>query len=106
MKNITILGSTGSIGTQALDVVRNNPQELHVSVIAANSNDELLEKQIEEFSPELAVLSDELAYQRLKSRYKGKSTELLGSVRLTNGIDHSLINSLTSTSSFVCAFAL
>ena len=78
MKNITILGSTGSIGTQALDVVRNNPQELHVSVIAANSNDELLEKQIEEFSPELAVLSDELAYQRLKSRYKGKSTELLG----------------------------
>ena len=78
MKNIAILGSTGSIGTQALDVVRNNPQELHVSVIAANSNDELFERQIEEFSPELAVLSDESAYQRLKSRYNHKTTELAG----------------------------
>ena len=78
IKNIAILGSTGSIGTQALDVVRNNPKALHVSVIAANSNDELLEKQIEEFSPELAVLSDEAAYQRLKSRFKHKSTKLAG----------------------------
>ena len=78
MKNIAILGSTGSIGTQALDVVRNNPQELHASVIATNSNDELLEKQIEEFKPELAVLSDEAAYQRLRSRFNQKSTELVG----------------------------
>ena len=78
MKNIAILGSTGSIGTQALDVVRNNRQALNVSVIAANSNDELLEKQIEEFSPELAVLADEAAYQRLKSRFKHKSTQLAG----------------------------
>ena len=78
MKNIAILGSTGSIGTQALDVVRTHSKELHVSVLAANSNDELLEKQIEEFTPELAVLSDEVAYQRLKSRFKGKSTQLAG----------------------------
>ena len=78
IKNIAILGSTGSIGTQALDVVRNNPKALHVSVIAANSNDELLEKQIEEFSPELAVLSDEAAYQRLKLRFKHKATKLAG----------------------------
>ncbi|MBR1398168.1 MAG: 1-deoxy-D-xylulose-5-phosphate reductoisomerase [Selenomonadaceae bacterium] len=70
MKKIAILGSTGSIGTQALDVVRAHPNELQVSVIAANSNDELLEKQIDEFKPELAVLSDESAYQRLKSRLK------------------------------------
>ena len=78
MKNIAILGSTGSIGKQALDVVRNHAEQLHISVLAANSNDELLEKQIEEFSPELAVLSDEMAYQRLRSRFKHKSTQLEG----------------------------
>ena len=76
-KNIAILGSTGSIGTQTLDVVREHPELFHVSVLAANSNDELLEKQLEEFQPELAVLSDEAAYQRLKSRYQGR-TELAG----------------------------
>ena len=78
MKNIAILGSTGSIGTQALDVIRHNPQELRALVIATNSNDELLEQQIEEFRPKLAVLSDEAAYKRLKSRYKGNETELAG----------------------------
>ena len=78
MKNIAILGSTGSIGTQALDVVRNNPEELHVSVLAANSIDRLLEKQMQEFKPELAVLSDEAAYQRLKLRLKNTSTKLEG----------------------------
>ena len=76
-KNIAILGSTGSIGTQTLDVVREHPELFHVSVLAANSSDELLAKQIEEFQPELAVLSDEAAYQRLKSRYQGR-TELAG----------------------------
>lgn len=76
-KNIAILGSTGSIGTQTLDVVREHPDLFHVSVLAANASDELLEKQIEEFQPELAVLSDEAAYKRLKSRYTGK-TELAG----------------------------
>ena len=78
IKNIAVLGSTGSIGTQALDVVRSHSEELHISVIAANSNDELFEKQIEEFSPELAVLSNEAAYQRLKSRFKHKTTKLAG----------------------------
>ena len=78
MKNVSILGSTGSIGTQALDVVRNHSDELKISVLAANSNDQLLEKQIEEFQPKIAVLSDESAYQRLKARFKSNSTELLG----------------------------
>ena len=76
--NISILGSTGSIGTQALDVVKNHSDELKISVLAANSNDQLLEKQIEEFQPKIAVLSDESAYQRLKARFKSNSTELLG----------------------------
>ena len=77
MKNLVVLGSTGSIGTQTLDVVREHPDLFHVSVLVANRSDELLEKQIEEFQPQLAVLSDEKAYSRLRQRYSGK-TELAG----------------------------
>ncbi|MBR6710735.1 MAG: 1-deoxy-D-xylulose-5-phosphate reductoisomerase, partial [Selenomonadaceae bacterium] len=53
MKKIAVLGSTGSIGTQTLDVVRAHPELFHVSVLAANASDELLQRQIEEFRPEL-----------------------------------------------------
>lgn len=74
MKNLVILGSTGSIGTQTLDVVRRNPELFHASVLVANHNDELIEKQMNEFKPELVVLSDEDAAARLKSRYFGKTT--------------------------------
>lgn len=77
MKNIAVLGSTGSIGTQTLAVVRSHPELFHISVLAANSSDELLEQQIREFEPELAVLSDERAYARLKERYTGR-TKLAG----------------------------
>lgn len=77
MKNLVVLGSTGSIGTQTLDVVRQHPDMFHVSVLVANRSDELLEKQIEEFQPQMAVLSDEEAYTRLRQRYSGK-TQLAG----------------------------
>ena len=78
MKNIAILGSTGSIGTQTLDVVRKNPDVFHVSVLAANSSDEMLEQQIKEFAPETAVLVDSAAAKRLKERNQGKTTILSG----------------------------
>ncbi|MBR2216099.1 MAG: 1-deoxy-D-xylulose-5-phosphate reductoisomerase [Selenomonadaceae bacterium] len=77
MKKIAVLGSTGSIGTQTLEVVRAHPELFKITVLAANSQDELLEAQIKEFQPELAVLSDEVAYGRLKSRYLGQ-TKLAG----------------------------
>ena len=77
MKKISILGSTGSIGTQALDVVRNLPNEFKVSVLAANSNVELFSKQIEEFQPELAVLADENAYKILQTKNLG-NTKIAG----------------------------
>jgi len=78
MKNIALLGSTGSVGTQTLSVAASHPELFHISVLAANCNDELLEKQIKEFSPELAVLADEAAAKRLKSRYMGKTKILAG----------------------------
>lgn len=77
MKKLAVLGSTGSIGTQTLDVVRTHPEQFTVTVLAAGHNDEQLQRQIEEFSPELAVLADEEAYQRLRGRYHGK-TKLAG----------------------------
>lgn len=77
MKRIAVLGSTGSIGTQALDVVRNLPGEFKISVLAANSNVELFSRQIEEFQPELAVLADESAYKILREKNFG-TTEIAG----------------------------
>ena len=68
MKKIAILGSTGSIGTQALDVVRHMPEEFSVEVLAANSNVELFAAQVEEFRPKLAVLADESAYKTLREK--------------------------------------
>lgn len=68
MKKISILGSTGSIGTQALDVVRNLPEEFSVEVLAANSNVELFAAQVKEFRPKLAVLADEAAYKLLREK--------------------------------------
>ena len=70
MKNIAILGSTGSIGTQTLEVVREHPDELKVSALAAGSNKDLLKKQIEEFRPKLVSLADEGKALELKNELK------------------------------------
>ncbi len=67
MKKIGILGSTGSIGTQTLDIVRANP-ELKVEVLAAGRNVDLMEQQAREFSPKLIAMWDETAYTELKTR--------------------------------------
>jgi 1-deoxy-D-xylulose-5-phosphate reductoisomerase len=65
-KNIAILGSTGSIGVQALEVIRANPSHFSVEVLAANSNAELLLKQALEFKPNAVVICDESKYAFLK----------------------------------------
>ena len=65
-KNIVILGSTGSIGTQTLEVVRRNGSRLHVEALSANSNVDLLEKQIREFRPAYCTVYDERAAEELK----------------------------------------
>ena len=85
MKNIAVLGSTGSMGSQTLDVVRMHPDMFHVSVIAANSSDEQIEAQINEFAPDIAILADETAAERLRSRYKGKTEILSGKQGMIDG---------------------
>lgn len=66
MKNIAVLGSTGSIGTQTLDVVRANPERLCVKALAAGHNITQLESQIREFHPQIAAVWDEEKAQELR----------------------------------------
>ena len=69
MKKIAILGSTGSIGTQTLEVVRAN-KDIEVTALAAGSNIDLLEKQIREFSPKIAAVWNEEKAKELKDRVR------------------------------------
>ncbi len=83
MKTISIIGSTGSIGTQALDVIRAYREELTVSALSTNQNIDLLEEQIEEFSPRAVAVMDDQAALTLKKRLKAKKSpvELLSGVQ-------------------------
>ncbi len=65
-KNIAILGSTGSIGTQALDVIREQSSHFNVEVLTSNSNAALLIKQAEEFKPEVVVIADENKFSEVR----------------------------------------
>ena len=77
MKKIAILGSTGSIGTQTLDVVREHSGELQVVALAAGSNKERLKEQIKEFHPKVVSLSDEKKAQELKEELAGEQVEVV-----------------------------
>ena len=76
MKNIGILGSTGSIGTQTLEIVRNN-KDLQVTALAAGSNVLKMEEQIREFKPEIAVMWSQEAANELRVRTADTSTNVL-----------------------------
>ena len=76
MKNIAILGSTGSIGTQTLDVVRKN-NDLRVVAVSAGRSVEKLEQQIREFHPLLAAVWDEKAAEDLKIRIADTTTKVV-----------------------------
>lgn len=80
MKKIGILGSTGSIGTQTLEVVRAN-KDIKVTALAAGSNIDLLEKQIREFQPEFAAVWEEKKAEELRIRVADLN------VRIGSGMD-------------------
>ena len=94
MKKIAVLGSTGSIGTQTLDVVRNHSDFLKIEVLAANNNDELLEQQINEFKPAMAILHNKEAYEKLKARYVGETKLYYGEEGLIEGDMSQVLNVL------------
>ena len=80
MKKIAILGSTGSIGTQTLEVVEQN-RDLQVTALAAGSNVRLMEQQIRRFSPALACMGDEEKAKELRTLTKDLN------VRITSGME-------------------
>lgn len=75
MKTVGILGSTGSIGTQSLDIMEWFPEEFKVELLAANTNAVLLAEQTKKFDPPVVAIADESKYAELKSLlpdYKGE----------------------------------
>ncbi|MDA0729436.1 MAG: 1-deoxy-D-xylulose-5-phosphate reductoisomerase [Bacteroidetes bacterium] len=92
-RGIAVLGSTGSIGTQALDVIRDQKHALHVEVLSAHSNADLLVKQALEFKPNAVVIGDDSRWKEVHEAlfdhgikvYSG--SEALEQVVETDGID-------------------
>lgn len=66
-KRIAIFGSTGSIGTQALDVIETNPDKFTAEILTAHNNHELLTEQALKFNPNIVVIGDEKKYQLVKT---------------------------------------
>ncbi len=77
MKKIGVLGSTGSIGRQTLEIVRNYKEDLEVVALAAGKSIDLLEEQIREFHPKLAVIWSEEDGKDLRERVKDTDTRIL-----------------------------
>ena len=75
-KRIALFGSTGSIGTQALEVIRANPDLFEVEILTAQTNDTLLIKQALEFSPNAVVIGDEKKYEHVKSSLASTGTKV------------------------------
>ena len=77
-RSIAILGSTGSIGTQALDIVREHSEQFEVYALTANENIDLLIKQALEFQPEVVVIANESKYSQLKEALEDHPIKVWG----------------------------
>lgn len=77
MKRIVVMGSTGSIGTQTLEIARDHKDELGVVALTANSSVDLIEKQAREFSPKLVAMGDEDAAKELAARLNDTSIKVV-----------------------------
>ena len=86
MKYISILGSTGSIGTQALQIIRNH-QDLNVSALTANQNITLLEQQILEFAPELVCVFEPENAKVLTQNLRAEHPEVLKKTQICSGME-------------------
>lgn len=92
-RNICILGSTGSIGTQTLDIIRQNPQQFKAFAITAGRNYELLIQQALEFRPRYAVIAEEAYYCDVAEALRGTDIEVMAGVyALEEVVTHSEID--------------
>ena len=83
MKEIAVLGSTGSIGTQTMDVIRLHSDLFHASVIAAHKSIDKLREQAAEFHPHAIVITDEEAGKKFLETYDGDADVLIGEAALS-----------------------
>jgi 1-deoxy-D-xylulose-5-phosphate reductoisomerase len=88
MKRVVILGSTGSIGRNALDVISRHRDRFSVVGLAAGRNIDVLEKQIREFSPEIAAVADVSAAGELRRRVRGRCRILEGKDGLASAAEY------------------
>ncbi|MDP1852844.1 MAG: 1-deoxy-D-xylulose-5-phosphate reductoisomerase [Candidatus Omnitrophota bacterium] len=88
MKQVIILGSTGSIGENSLDVIFRNKDKFRVLGLSAHSNTELLLKQIDKFSPEYVAIGDIEKARILEKKIKGKTKVLKGECAIENLLDN------------------
>lgn len=100
LKNIIVLGSTGSVGTQTLDIVRQHRDKFKIVGLSAHQNTEKLQEQIQEFAPEAVCISDDQQAERFKtdvSLFKGES----GLKALASLKSDLLINAVVGSSGLV-----
>ena len=88
-KKIAVLGSTGSIGTQCLEIVEQHPENFDVQIISGNTNFQLLAEQYEKFKPSYIIIENEDCFNEFKSQYFNYDTKLiLGLDQLKECISH------------------
>lgn len=93
MKRVAILGSTGSIGTQALDVIQANPESFEVEVLTAQKNGDLLIEQARAFKPNSVVIGDESQYTKIKDALWGDGVKVYaGKEALTQIVESETID--------------
>lgn len=104
-QKLAILGSTGSIGTQVLEVVRQHPDKFEVIALSANGNWELLAEQVNEFNPKVALICEGSCFEDLKGAVTRTTELLVGNEYLPslvsiNEVD-TVVNSLVGFSGFI-----
>lgn len=97
MKNIAILGSTGSIGTQTLQVIAAYPERFSVEVLTANNQVELLAEQAKRFKPNMVVIANEEKYPRLRELLKDEDIKVYaGSEAISQVVQASTVDTVVT----------
>lgn len=97
MKNIAILGSTGSIGTQTLQVIAAYPERFNVEVLTANNQVELLAEQAKRFKPNMVVIANEGKYPRLRELLKDEDIKVYaGSEAISQVVQASTVDTVVT----------
>ncbi len=86
VKRIAIFGSTGSIGTQALEVIEANPDKFSAEILTAHTNDELLVEQALKFNPNIVVIGDEKKYKKVKEALSKSDIKVFGGEKALEGV--------------------